>query len=464
MAHSEEMKYSGKKYHIQYYTGRVIGSKKFRDNRVFGYNDTTSSGHVFGSINTRIVVHTEFFLVDNSGNEKNFHLVDFDFPIRDEQLFTVFWVVLDGQDSGIIFMVYDHNTQEKYFSPSGRLSEIFQINIVNLLVVNIGIFFVLMLKIAYMFPSSVGPDVNGVIHGPGGFEYFAGGFCSFLLTMFILGFMLVFAKISSNKKAKNFLGSSELKKIINNAISVGLVYNNNNEIQAKNELQPILPIFDAAEKGQYEKVMTLIQSKNDLVYKRDNDGLTPLHFAVMGNHEDVVRLLLNSKADVDAETFTGSTPLHIAVLSANKNIVEMLLGAGADPKKKTYKGTAVIHGAAIRGDKAIIELLLENGAKINVESNDGDTPIHCAAREGNREIVGYLLSEGSNINIKDKKYGVTPLHEAVKSGNTDLVSMLIANGADVNSKMFDNTTPLTAAKLFGKIDIIEILIRSGAHA
>ena len=59
-------------------------------------------------------------------------------------------------------------------------------------------------------------------------------------------------------------------------------------------------IHDAAGVGDLAKVQVLLKSNPDLVFSKDQQGATPLHFAAASDHQDVAELLLANHADVNA--------------------------------------------------------------------------------------------------------------------------------------------------------------------
>ena len=70
-------------------------------------------------------------------------------------------------------------------------------------------------------------------------------------------------------------------------------------------------IHDAAESGDLEKIKLLLKGNPDLVFSKDTDGRTPLHYAASCTNKEVVELLLADKADVNAKDNDGRTPLHL---------------------------------------------------------------------------------------------------------------------------------------------------------
>ena len=74
-----------------------------------------------------------------------------------------------------------------------------------------------------------------------------------------------------------------------------------------------------------------------------------------------------------------------------------------------------------------------------------EIPIHDAAgRRGNIEAVKKQFRDCflcNDVDVRDG-YGRTPLHHAAIFGRKEIVKMLIAKGADENAMNYENETPL----------------------
>jgi serine/threonine-protein phosphatase 6 regulatory ankyrin repeat subunit B len=62
---------------------------------------------------------------------------------------------------------------------------------------------------------------------------------------------------------------------------------------------------------------------------KDNDGYTPLMFAVVDSRTEMVKALLDKDVDVNAKSKAGNTALTIATSKKLSNIVELLRKANA---------------------------------------------------------------------------------------------------------------------------------------
>jgi ankyrin repeat protein len=91
-----------------------------------------------------------------------------------------------------------------------------------------------------------------------------------------------------------------------------------------------IEVYDAVEAGDLQKVKALIKDNPDLVFCKNEGGLTPLHAAADYGRKDVAEFLLVNKANINIKDTEGLTPLHRAAAFGHENIVELLLVNKAD--------------------------------------------------------------------------------------------------------------------------------------
>jgi ankyrin repeat protein len=175
--------------------------------------------------------------------------------------------------------------------------------------------------------------------------------------------------------------------------------------------------FDAAQNGDLDKVKALLKDDPDLVFCKNNDGWTPLHFAVFKGspacpgrqclpdqdlYKGVAEFLLANKAKVNAKDGEGMTPLHLAAHRNDKELAELLLANKADVNAKDNYGDTPLHYAASHGNKDLAELLLANKAEINAKTDKCDTPLHYA-------VASYRRAQGVSENHRIRYEGVMEL-------------------------------------------------------
>ena len=258
---------------------------------------------------------------------------------------------------------------------------------------------------------------------------------------------------------------------------------------------PDISIHDAAFKGNIKAVKKHLAAGTD-VNAKDDEGMTPLHWAAPEGHKEIAELLIAKGANVNAKSDDeGMTHLHFAAYVGRREIAELLIAAGADVNATDKHVMTPLHKVAVVGHKEIAELLIAKGGDVNAKDVDGETPldlaegvggaalgnkkeitdllrkhggktgvelsIHKAAEAGNIEAVKQHLAAGADVNAKLDR-GYTALHYAAHEGHKEIAQLLIAAGADVNAKDDDGHAPLPQAAIDGHKEIVELLIGAGA--
>ncbi len=274
-----------------------------------------------------------------------------------------------------------------------------------------------------------------------------------------------------------------------------------------NEVAPDMDIFTAVSFGHLDRVKYLLQKHPSLVKERDiegntplhrtsdnniasfllshgadvnarnNQGVTPLHYAA-GSAYEVALVLIRSKADINAKDNRGFTALLIAAISRQNQIADSLIAAGAElnileasalgdldriksflkanPKIINMKGPlgwTPLCVAVLANQKDTVELLLEQGATIPPKDKSGNSVLHMV---NSKEVAEALIRKGADINAKGN-HGRTPLHELTARNQKEIIKLLILKGADVTIKDDDKNTPLDIATKYGRKEITEIL-------
>jgi ankyrin repeat protein len=223
------------------------------------------------------------------------------------------------------------------------------------------------------------------------------------------------------------------------------------------------PLMQASMWGR-EEVVRLLLSRGANVNAREAGDWTPLHRAVSGGlakpNPAVVKHLLEHGADPRAKDDQGNTPLMFAVSQNDPEIVRMLLDRGADPRIRNSSGNSPLWAAIIVPDAAqrenantnfiaagdhyaeIVELLLDHGADANLISRDQGAPLHQAARAGGVELTRVLLAHGARAEIQGDDRGTTPLMLAAENAHPEIVKLLLAAGANANHRDTNGYTSL----------------------
>jgi ankyrin repeat protein len=202
-------------------------------------------------------------------------------------------------------------------------------------------------------------------------------------------------------------------------------------------------------------------------------GWSPLLTATNNRHYKLARLLIEWGADVNLTNKGKWTPLYLA--TDNRNIeggdypvpkpdmdhlefIKILLDHGADPNARARdntlsrtiftmqwfleSGATPFVRAAQSSDTELMKLLLVYGADPKIPTDHNDTALTSAAGIGWVEGVTYEHSVKENV-------------EAVK--------MLLDLGLDANAANNDGRTPLMAAAMKGRSEVVQMLVDHGAR-
>ena len=191
--------------------------------------------------------------------------------------------------------------------------------------------------------------------------------------------------------------------------------------------------FQAAEINDTKNLSSLIEKKVN-VNSRDKYGDTALHFASVNNNTESVKILLRKGADRNFVNLKGETALQMTQRAILNDF---------DPDN-SYEDT--------------IELLSakEHISGGGVGGIDKSTTSHYefakALQDGGDPILMH------HIDAQDQ-LGNTALHYVVKFGNAEMVEDLLKIGASLNIENGKRYTPLNLAILYGKNEIIKVLLR-----
>ncbi len=195
---------------------------------------------------------------------------------------------------------------------------------------------------------------------------------------------------------------------------------------------------------------------------------TELDRAIEAKDIEKVKAMLMTNTGVNTANMGLDSLMHLAVKTENTEIAEFFIDMGADVKVKEYVNSndyniSVLHTACLKDDLDTVKMLVENGAEVDAIDGKGRTPLFIACAAGNVGIVKYLFENGASITYREPNKGAYPIHEACYWDNSEVVSYLLGVGINKNLKDFAGQTPFKYAVRGENLDIIKIIVGSGAE-
>ncbi|XP_070568396.1 transient receptor potential cation channel subfamily A member 1 homolog isoform X2 [Ptychodera flava] len=261
-------------------------------------------------------------------------------------------------------------------------------------------------------------------------------------------------------------------------------------------------IHQAARDGDVDLMKRLIATftnKKKRINMKDEDQMTPLHYAARYNHYHIVRVLVENGANIHTTGEDEATALHLSArfkrsrLTSVKSEVELAKrqksvgsnpdssdpSASGNPKyparlpplknpPKASKTDASPNGQEFDSagqpvTESVIHYLVSKGANVNAQDMYGSTPLHFASMRGNDVATRELLEcRGINIEAADKQQ-MTALHLACGHGNVECCRLLIDAGANLRCTDEENGTPLHFAGMEGQLKICNLLFDAAYH-
>ncbi|WWC85410.1 uncharacterized protein L201_000273 [Kwoniella dendrophila CBS 6074] len=208
-----------------------------------------------------------------------------------------------------------------------------------------------------------------------------------------------------------------------------------------------LSIHALAQRGDTPAISSLLRDNPSLnLSQKDEQGITPLHWAAINAHMGTCRFLLDNGAEIDAVGGElQATPLQWAARNGHLYVIHLLLSYGADPNILDSQGFNTLH--LITHSSGVMPLLymLHQPVAIDEKDTDGHTALMWAAYQGDALSVALLLKHGASVHLQDNA-GMTPLHWAAVKGNKVSIKHLLEAGANLDIREESGKTPRDMAE------------------
>ena len=179
-----------------------------------------------------------------------------------------------------------------------------------------------------------------------------------------------------------------------------------------------------------------------------------------------VKLLLDHGASPSSPNKDNRTPVHTAATGGYFETVKLLLERGANIEAAENDGERPLYGAAANDHTAVVRLLLDHGANPNVCMDDGRTPLYSAAGKYVTPGIKSLCLQSEidmTFHLASSLYRVALTLSFTPRNYLETARLLIGKGADLDAIEKDGWTPLYTATVDGYLEMIDMLLSSGAN-
>jgi len=140
-----------------------------------------------------------------------------------------------------------------------------------------------------------------------------------------------------------------------------------------------------------------------------------------------VFLLKKNGNSIDKKDRNGNSPLHMAILNRDFEYAKCLINQGADLNLMNKMELAPLHLAAFLNEYRLSAFLMAKGAVADIAGNSGYTPLHIASELNNQTIAEQLLDHGASVRQKNDQ-GLTPVAIAKIQKNKEILRLLTGSG------------------------------------
>ncbi|KAM4893034.1 uveal autoantigen with coiled-coil domains and ankyrin repeats [Sylvia borin] len=188
-------------------------------------------------------------------------------------------------------------------------------------------------------------------------------------------------------------------------------------------------LMKAAERGDVEKVSSILAKKGVSPTKLDVEGRSAFHVVASKGNLDCLNTILVHGVDITATDAAGRNALHLAAKYGHALCLQKLLQYNCPTENVDLQGRTALHDAAMSDCSASIQLLCDHGAAVNSKDGDGRTPLVLATQMCRPALCQLLIDRGADVNARDKQ-SRTALMLGCEYGCRDAVEVLLRNGAD----------------------------------
>ncbi|GAB1294315.1 Uveal autoantigen with coiled-coil domains and ankyrin repeats [Apodemus speciosus] len=215
-------------------------------------------------------------------------------------------------------------------------------------------------------------------------------------------------------------------------------------------------LMKAAERGDVEKVSSILAKKGVHPGKLDVEGRSAFHVVASKGNLECLNAILTHGIDVTTKDSAGRNALHLAAKYGHALCLQKLLQYNCPTEHADLQGRTALHDAAMADCPSSIQLLCDHGASVNAKDVDGRTPLVLATQMCRPTICQLLIDRGADVNSRDKQ-NRTALMLGCEYGCRDAVDVLVKNGADLTLLDALGHDSSYYARIGDNLDILSLL-------
>ncbi len=249
------------------------------------------------------------------------------------------------------------------------------------------------------------------------------------------GYIKKFLKINQKfeldtirNSALHYAIKNEKLNAVRDLISLGLDIKKEN----KNKQTPVLLAF------RYLNLENLKEMLTDLSFTelKDSNGLTPLHYAVLGNKFKTINYLFSQNIDINTKSLYGENSLFFAILSKSEALFLYLYYRGVDSNIVLKNGETLLHMAAQEKNPWFFNFLINHNENIYKVNKRNEFPLDVAIKEDNLSIVKSINSKHRQEFYRPDAYNNRALEKVILWGYKDIFDYLIKK--DIRTDFINN--------------------------
>jgi ankyrin repeat protein len=258
----------------------------------------------------------------------------------------------------------------------------------------------------------------------------------------------------NNDTALHYAVKEDKIKSIRDLLRLGLSPKDNN----KQNKSPILLGF------RYLILKDLKEMLNDMTFTdlRDENGLTPLHYAVLGNRFKTINYLLSHGIDINTKSKFGENSLFFALLSKSEALFLYLYYRGVSSDAILENGETILHISAQEKNPWFFNFLLNHNVNIYIENKQKEFPLDIAIKEDNLSVIKSLDIKHKIEFYRSDSNNNRALEKIILFGHKNLFDYMIKEDIRVDVPNANHECALDIAIRLKRLYMISKLNKIGA--